>query len=134
MNLKPPLPKEHGAWAMLIVPLLLGLIVAPAWHWRALVLLVAAFGFFLVHYPLATLVKIRRRATANRAYLWRRAAIYGGITVLSGGWLVLVQGLWWLILSESGAPARRLSSSVKLAILGQSWTSPCQPPRSINTP
>ncbi|MHC4489630.1 MAG: YwiC-like family protein, partial [Planctomycetota bacterium] len=30
MSLKPPLPKEHGSWAMLIVPLLLGLIIAPA--------------------------------------------------------------------------------------------------------
>jgi hypothetical protein len=35
MKLKPPLPKEHGSWAMLITPLLLGLVIAPAWHGRA---------------------------------------------------------------------------------------------------
>lgn len=81
---------------MLIVPLLLGLIIAPAWHWRVPVLLVAALGFFLVRYPLATLVKTRRRRKSNRAYWWRWAAIYGTITALSGGWLVLIEQLWWL--------------------------------------
>jgi hypothetical protein len=96
MTLKPPLPKEHGSWAMLIVPLLLGLVIAPAWHGQALVLLLAALGFFLVRYPLAVLVKTRKRATADKALLWRWTAIYGGLTVLSGGWLVFVQGLWWL--------------------------------------
>ena len=35
MKLKPPLPKEHGAWAMLVVPLLIGFIVAPGWNWRS---------------------------------------------------------------------------------------------------
>lgn len=96
MRLKPPLPKEHGSWAMLIIPLLLGLIIAPAWHWRVLVLLVAALAFFLVRHPLALLVKTRKRATADKGYLWRWVAIYGGVAALSGGWLVVVQGLWWL--------------------------------------
>jgi YwiC-like protein len=96
MGFSPPLPKEHGAWAMLIVPLLLGLFIAPAWHWRALVLLVAALGFFLTRYPLAVLVKTRKRPTADKAYLWRWTAIYGGITALSGGWLVLAYNLDWL--------------------------------------
>lgn len=96
MNLKPPLPKEHGSWAMLIVPLLLGLAIAPAWQWRALILVAAAFGFFLMRYPLVTLVKTRRRAATDRAYLWRWAAIYGGLAALGGGWLILAGGLWWL--------------------------------------
>ncbi|MFQ5613466.1 MAG: YwiC-like family protein [Anaerolineae bacterium] len=93
---RPPLPKEHGSWAMLIVPLLLGLASAPVWRWRAVALLLAALGFFLMRYPLATLVKTRRRRSTDRAYLWRWAAIYGGIVLLAGGWLVLAQGLWWL--------------------------------------
>ncbi|MBI1877311.1 MAG: YwiC-like family protein [Chloroflexi bacterium] len=98
MNLNLPVPKEHGSWAMLTVPLLLGLVIAPAWHWRALVLVVAALGFFLVRQPLAMLVKTRKRTSADRGYLWRWTAIYGGLTVLSSGWLVLAQGLWWLAL------------------------------------
>jgi hypothetical protein len=96
MKINPPIPKEHGSWAMLSVPLLIGLIVAPAWHWRAVGLVIAAVGFFLLRYPLATLVKMRRRKRVDRAYLWRWTAIYGGMTGLSGGWLVLGQGLWWL--------------------------------------
>ena len=82
---------------MLIVPLLLGLAIAPGWHWRAIALLVAAFGFFLVRFPLATLVKTRRRKKADRAYLWQWVIIYGAITALSGGWLVLAHRLWWLV-------------------------------------
>lgn len=98
MNFKPLLPKEHGSWAMLIVPLLLGTMIAPGWYWRILILIVAAFGFFLVRFPLALLVKTRRRANANRTEFWRWIFIYGGITALSGGWLVLVERLWFLAL------------------------------------
>lgn len=98
MKIKPPLPREHGSWAMLIVPLLLGQLLAPAWHWRALLLLVAAFGFFLARYPLATLVKLRKRPKADKGYLWRWAAIYGGVAAVTGLWLVLVEGLGWLIM------------------------------------
>lgn len=96
MNISSPLPKEHGSWAMLIVPLLLGLFVAPVWHERALILLAAALGFFLTRYPLVVLVKTRKRPTADRAYLWRWAAVYGAMTVLCGGWLVLAHQLVWL--------------------------------------
>jgi|SRR5688572_27852659 len=98
---KPPLPKEHGSWVMLSAPLLMGLILAPAWHWRTLALLVAALAFFLMRYPLATLVKTRKRANVDKAYLWRWAAIYGSIALLSGGWLVLAYNLWWLLVMGS---------------------------------
>ena len=97
MNSKPPIPKEHGSWAMLTVPLLLGIAIAPSWHWRVIILLVAALGFFLLRFPLATLVKTRRRSRTDRAYLWLWVAIYGGITALSGGWLVVGYNLWWLV-------------------------------------
>lgn len=97
MRIKPPIPKEHGSWAMLIVPLVQGMVIAPAWHWQTLILLVAALGFFLVRFPLATLVKTRRRSRTDRAYLWRWTLIYGGITALSGGWLVFIEQLWWLV-------------------------------------
>lgn len=101
---KPPLPKEHGSWAMLTIPLLLGLMVAPAWHWRVLVLLVAAASFFLVRHPLALLVKTRKRASVGKVALQQWAAIYGGLSVLSGAWLVLGQNLWWLaVMGLAGA-------------------------------
>jgi hypothetical protein len=97
MNFKPLIPKEHGSWAMLTVPLLLGLIIAPTWHSRSIVLVAAALGFFLIRFPLATLVKTRCRSNTDRTYLWQWVAIYGAITALSGAWLVLMQGLWWLV-------------------------------------
>lgn len=96
VNFKPPLPKEHGSWAMLLAPLVLGWAIAPAWHWRSLILVVAALGFFLLRYPLAVLVKTRKRASEDKAYWWRWTAIYAGLTILSAAWLVLEQGLWWL--------------------------------------
>lgn len=96
MTFKPPIPKEHGSWAMLIVPLLLGLLISPTWHWRALILVIASFSFFLVRFPLATLVKKRRSTRVDRRYLWQWVAIYGGFTILSGGWLILGENLWWL--------------------------------------
>ncbi|MFN8454036.1 MAG: YwiC-like family protein [Anaerolineae bacterium] len=95
--MKPPLPKEHGSWAMLIVPLVLGWAIAPAWHWRILPLFIAALGFFLLRHPLAVLVKIRKRVSEDKSYWWRWAAIYAGLTTLSAAWLVLGQGLWWLV-------------------------------------
>jgi hypothetical protein len=83
---------------MLIVPLALGLIIAPAWHWRALALVGAALCFFLMRSPLVTLVKTRKRSGPTaKTYLWSWAAIYGGLTTLSGGWLILDEGLWGLV-------------------------------------
>jgi hypothetical protein len=96
MSFSPPIPKEHGSWAMLTTPLLLGLAVAPGWHWRTIILLTAALGFFLVRFPLATLVKTRRNKRTNRAYWWQWAGIYGGITTVSGLWLIVAHSLWWL--------------------------------------
>ncbi len=98
LNLRPPISKEHGSWAMLIVPLLMGAFIAPTWHWRALLLFVAAVGFFLTRYPLSILVRRRKRDRDRRAYLLRWTAIYAGITALSGGWLVFAEGLWLLAL------------------------------------
>jgi hypothetical protein len=82
---------------MLTIPLLLGLVIAPGWRWRVIALLVAALAFFLLRYPLATLVKTRRRPGADRPHLLGWAGIYGGVAVLCGGWLALAQGLWWLL-------------------------------------
>jgi hypothetical protein len=96
MWLKPPLPKEHGSWAMLTIPLLLGVMIASDWQWRVLVLLVAAASFFLMRLPLALLIKSRKRVSGGKASLWQWAVIYGGITIFSSGWLILAQSLWWL--------------------------------------
>ncbi len=93
MRFKPPLPKEHGAWAMLAVPLLIGLAIAPAWRWSSLLAIVAVIGLFLVRYPLETLIKTKRRDSA--LIVW--AIIYASPTLLCGGWLIVIDRLIWLI-------------------------------------
>jgi hypothetical protein len=92
-----PLPKEHGSWAMFSVPLIIGLIVAPHWQWRSLWLIAAALGLFLVRFPIDTVIKTRRRPAADRAGLIRWASGYGTIALLCGGWLIVIEQLYWLI-------------------------------------
>ncbi len=92
-----PLPKEHGSWAMFAVPLIVGFTVAAQWPWRSLWLIAAALGLFLVRFPIDTLIKTRRRPTANRARLIRWAIGYGSIAALCGGWLIVVDRLYTLI-------------------------------------
>jgi hypothetical protein len=73
-----------------------GFTVARAWQPYGLILMVAALGFFLVRYPLALLVKTRRRPRRDRLNLWCWTIIYAGLAGLGGGWLVVTYRLWWL--------------------------------------
>jgi hypothetical protein len=82
---------------MFIIPLILGLNMAPVWHWRSIVLVIAVFGFFLLRYPLATIVKTRRRPAADRPLLIRWAVSYAGIALIGGGYLIVAEQLYWLI-------------------------------------
>ncbi len=91
-----PLPKEHGSWAMFAIPLGIGIVVAGVWRFELGLLLVAALGFFLMRYPLATLVKTRKRPSPERKILWRWAGIYAAIAAAAGTTLVLAYRLWWL--------------------------------------
>jgi hypothetical protein len=44
---KPPIPKEHGAWALLCGPFILALTVTPGYELKVLALLVAMSSLFL---------------------------------------------------------------------------------------
>lgn len=79
------------------VPLIVGMAVAPVWQWRTLILLVAALAFFLVRYPLATIIKTRKRPTTDRAWWLRWSIGYGAIAALCGAWLILIERLYLLI-------------------------------------
>ena len=103
-RLSVPLPKEHGSWAMLAVPLIIGFVVAAQWSWRSIWLILATLGLFLVRFPIDTLIKTRRRHAADRAGLIRWAVIYGSIAMLCGLRLIVVDRLYALIgLSLIGA-------------------------------
>jgi hypothetical protein len=95
--MKPRLPREHGAWAMWSVPLIVGAAVAPVWQWRTLIVIAAALAFFLLRYPLATLIKTRKRPATDRMDLIRWSIGYGLIAALAGAWLIVIERLSLLI-------------------------------------
>ena len=99
----PPLPREHGAWAMFLVPLVIGLGVGYSRSTisnssnTGMVLLLfwlTALGFFLVRYPLMSVFKIRDLSAQGDAIYW--SGIYGSVALVGGVALVLMTQLWWL--------------------------------------
>ncbi len=92
-----PVPKEHGSWVMLIVPLAIGTAVAQTWRMPLWILLAAALGFYLMRSPLATLVKTRKRPSPAQSVLWRWTIIYGAVALLAGTTLIVEYHYWWLV-------------------------------------
>lgn len=88
MSRKPPLPREHGAWAMFLASLMVGWLVAGQWNLQGIVFTLTATGVFLGRYPMALALKARRRRKpADRALLvW--TGVYTTISGLGGVWLV----------------------------------------------
>ncbi len=82
---------------MFAIPLLLGLSIAPLWQWRSVVFLAAALGLFLLRFPLATLVKTRKRSDTSRPVMFRWAIVYASIALISGVYLIVIERLVWLI-------------------------------------
>jgi len=91
----PPLPREHGAWAMFGVPLLMGVAVAEKFNAQVLLFAIVALGFYLWRYPLMLVVKNRAPKNRGEAIVW--CVIYGLLTVGSGAILLIVSQLWLLI-------------------------------------
>lgn len=92
-----PLPKEHGSWVMFSFPFLIGTLVAQQFPARLLLLAVAALGFYLMRYPLATLVKTRKRPSPARKELWIWAAVYAALAAVFGVATAALFSLWWLL-------------------------------------
>lgn len=82
------LPIEHGGWAFLLEPIVLGLLVA--WSWTGLVLSIGALAAFLLHQPLKTAVRDRmaRRRAPRTIWAERFAASYAVIAIACLGWVV----------------------------------------------
>ena len=77
------LPAEHGGWAFISEPVILGLLLAPTV--AGLALGVAAFGAFLLRQPFKLYAKdVRQRRIVPRTHAARRfLLIYGGVTVVA---------------------------------------------------
>lgn len=88
------LPREHGAWAILIAPILVGLLIAPAFSPLAAGLFVlGALAAFLVRAPLQALLA---RPEDRKALKW--LALYAALTAGSFFPLIAVLGRWKLLL------------------------------------
>lgn len=85
------IPRQHGAWAMLLVPWLAGVLTA-GFRWPDLPLLGAWIAGYLLSYYLLQAVKTRRPGRV-RAQLWT----YATPTVLLGGLVLALrpQLLWY---------------------------------------
>jgi hypothetical protein len=69
------LPREHGTWAMLLVPWLVGCGVAGRVTGEAVLLLAALIGWFLAQSQLMTWWRLRRMPRPERSALRRSAGI-----------------------------------------------------------
>ncbi len=89
------LPPEHGAWAMLLLPFLLGTLSADPTWWSAL-LLVAWLSAYLTSYFVLHWWRARHRS--HRGARFRTPAlVYSTVLGLTG--VVLVVGDPWLLLA-----------------------------------
>ncbi|MBI4305336.1 MAG: YwiC-like family protein, partial [Chloroflexi bacterium] len=88
------IPREHGAWAMLLVPFVIGTAVGPGFGWQSLLFLISMLAFFAARYPLTLLVK-RTRANGRaerRGELLAWMLAYGGVGLVAGAPLVFYYG------------------------------------------
>lgn len=88
-----PLPREHGAWVMLYVPLLVGLIAARAALPVALLLIFAVTGAFLAQDGLRLLA---RRRAGRGTLLW--FGVYSTVALAGGLPLLLFYGFTDLLI------------------------------------
>lgn len=90
---RPPLPREHGAWVMLVTPLVIGLAGIGAVSPLAAALLVVAVGAaFLAQNAAGAMLKPRAPLTTAT---W--LGIFSAVMAASGLTLVAGLGRWWLL-------------------------------------
>lgn len=105
----PPLPvtKEHGSWAVLAVPLIVGTAAAERISWEHVALVAAAFAVFLAYVPVQLLV-VRPEVSGSRAAVRRSArfwvAVLLGFAVLLAG-VLFARGEFHLLLWALAASA-----------------------------
>jgi len=83
-SMPPPLPREHGAWVMLAIPLVLGLAIgfrrAAPW-----LVVLAVLGAFLAHYALVPAMQRLRAGKAAPAAWFRARWNWGAFYLAAGG-------------------------------------------------
>ncbi len=93
-NWRPLLPREHGAWAMFLAPLLVGIGAGGIVNAQVALFALTAFGFFLFRYPL--MLAIKSKSIKARRTAWQWSAAYGVLTAFAGAALLFLSRLWLL--------------------------------------
>lgn len=105
--MKAMIPKEHGAWAVLYVPMLVAALIAGGPTWNVLLLALSALGVFMSYAPMHMLLRHAMvmplaREQVRRAVVW--SAVYGVFGVvfvvplfMQGYWLLLPLGILGLV-------------------------------------
>ncbi|MBL7047317.1 MAG: YwiC-like family protein, partial [Candidatus Marinimicrobia bacterium] len=52
-----PVPRQHGVWAMFLVPAVMAATLAERWRWSSLFLILAFILIFLSHQPAIHLLR-----------------------------------------------------------------------------
>lgn len=95
-------PKEHGGWAMLLLPYIIGLGVAGRIGLESLLFLLGILFVFMASEPLGVLAKVwRSKGRGERPRLGpalRWLSLYLCAAGLATVLLVVLYGRWWLIL------------------------------------
>jgi len=93
------IPKEHGSWAILLIPYFIGVAITGVFSSRMRLGLVGILLFFFSRQPLMLLIRNRDRQNSNSKEFWLSFIIpfIAGLGVF--GWLMLKYQLWqlWLI-------------------------------------
>jgi len=100
MDVKPVIPKEHGAWAILFVPLLIGAQLGGGFGWFTLTFALSSLGIFLSYLPAQTFLheafsKTRHHERLIAARRW--TAIYLTAGVIFGLPVLAIRARWLLI-------------------------------------
>ena len=96
---KPIVTREHGSWAVLIVPLCIGAVQAGSFSWNVAAFSLSALGAFLGYVPVQTAVRERIRGTTTRnTTAWKFWLYFYTGLILLGFIPLLVQRLWLLII------------------------------------
>jgi hypothetical protein len=90
------LPREHGAWAMLYVPLFAGVVAAGRISFSVFLLALATTSFFISREPLMAWIKARRcQKDPGRSRILM--LVYIGSGLLFAAPLIVVSRLFWLL-------------------------------------
>lgn len=137
--MKPIIPKEHGGWAVLYVPMIVSAAIAGGLTLNVGLLALSALGMFMSYTPVHMLLRHAfvmplQKDRLNNAMLWSGVYLVFGIAFMVP---LLVQGYWLLpVLGFPGAVAffgnfvltRRVSKSLPsdmVAVFGLSLSGLC---------